>query len=141
MNYLEYESILEELEELSEISLHAPIIVEGKNDVAALEDLGIEGRIYPINVGRPLVEVCDDIAATHKDVVLMVDLDKAGDKLAKKLKNYLIHRGVRINERHRLSLTRKLDTHQVEHFYTRFQKIKAEVEGRGDLGTPLNNQI
>jgi 5S rRNA maturation endonuclease (ribonuclease M5) len=127
MNHLEYENILEELEELRESAESAAVIVEGKRDKAALRALGVRGEIYTINDGRPLFEICEVIATKHRDAILLVDLDRAGRALASKLKRFLADMGVRVNERHRLSLLRKLDTHQVEHMYTRLKRIEEEL--------------
>ncbi|NOZ76508.1 MAG: toprim domain-containing protein [Euryarchaeota archaeon] len=132
MNHLEYDSLIEELEVLRESSESAAVIVEGKRDMAALRALGVRGRIYALNDGRALLETCELIAGEYRDVILMVDLDRAGRLLAAKLKRLLSEKGVRINERHRISLLRKLDTHQVEHMYTRFRRIQAEL-GAGDV--------
>jgi 5S rRNA maturation endonuclease (ribonuclease M5) len=127
MNYLEYESILEELEDLRESAETAAVIVEGKRDAAALRALGVKGRLYTLNEGRTLLETAEIIADRHGDIILMVDLDRAGRALAARLKRLLTYKRVRVNERYRLSLLRKLDTHQVEHMYTRFRRIQEEL--------------
>ncbi len=125
---IEYEAVLEELEALREFSSDHPIVVEGKRDIAALRHLGVGGRIYPISNGTPFYEFCEDLLE-YTDVVLLTDLDRAGERLARRLKRYLGEKGVRTHERFRLNLMRKLDAHQVEDFYKRWLRIQEQMLG------------
>ena len=125
-SYTEYERTLEEVEELKELSLQCPIIVEGRRDMEALRSMGVEGEMLQVSNGVPFCEFCDAVAK-HPDVILMTDMDREGWKLARRLRSSLSQRGVRVNERFRLSLMRRLDAHQVEDLYTRLTRIEEQV--------------
>jgi 5S rRNA maturation endonuclease (ribonuclease M5) len=125
MNFTEYEGIMEELEELRELSEELPIIVEGRRDEEALRRLGIDAKFFYIS-SSPFYELCDAIAEEYSDVILFTDMDRAGHKLTRRLKNYLSQRSVRINEKYRLSLLSKLDTHQVENLYKRLSRVEGQ---------------
>ncbi len=127
MNREEFERIMEEIEELREEALTTPILVEGRRDILALEKLGISGEFYCACSGKPLYETCEEISSAHKRVILLIDLDSAGIAIGKKAKHYLSQLGVQVVERHRLTLLKKLDTHQVEHLATRVERIKREL--------------
>jgi 5S rRNA maturation endonuclease (ribonuclease M5) len=127
MNLEEFERVMEELEELREEALSTPILVEGKRDVLALEKLGISAKFFCACNGKPLYEVCEEISSAHRRVILLLDLDSAGIAIAKRVKHYLSQMGVQVVERHRLTLLRKLDTHQVEHLAKRVERVKREL--------------
>lgn len=126
VNRAKYENIIEELDELRELSGGIPLVVEGKNDEKALRSLGIEGEIFHISTGTPFYEFCEEIAKKYKDVILFTDTDAQGQKLAKRFKSHMSQMGVRVNDRFRLSLMRKLDIHQVEHLFRRLLRIKEQ---------------
>ncbi len=126
VNRAKYETVIEELEKLRELSGEIPLVVEGKNDEKALRDLGIEGEIFHISAGTPFHELCEEIAKKYKDVILFTDTDKEGQKLAKKFKSHMSQRGVRVNDKFRPSLMGKLDTHQAEHLFRRLIKLKEQ---------------
>lgn len=123
MNLSEYEGLMEGLEELKTDSEEFPIIVEGRRDEDALRSLGVEGVFYRASV-MPFYELCEEVSGKYLDVILFTDRDKAGEKLAKKLKSYFSQMGVRVKEKHRLTLMSKLDTHQVENLSKRLTKVE-----------------
>ncbi len=127
MNLKEYERVLEELEDLREEARSTPILVEGRRDVQALERLGVSAEFFCACNGRPLYEVCEEISSAHRRVILLLDLDSAGIAIARKVKHFLSQMGVQVVERHRFTLLRKLDTHQVEHLATRVERVKREL--------------
>lgn len=120
----EYEELLEEVEELRELAEELPIIVEGKNDEAALRSLGVGSRFYLVSNGIPFHELVEEISASYRAAILLTDLDKEGQALAKKLRHHLSQRGVRINGRFRLSLLRRLSTHQAENVGVRMRRVE-----------------
>ncbi len=125
MNFAEYEGVMEELEELRELSQELPIIVEGRRDEEALRCLGVDAEFFYVS-SSPFYELCDTIAENYSDVILFTDIDREGRKLAGKLKRYLGERGIRVNEKYRLSLLGMLDTHQVENLYKRLSRVKGQ---------------
>ncbi|MBS3147883.1 toprim domain-containing protein [Candidatus Woesearchaeota archaeon] len=90
----EKEDILELLEEIRNKNLL--VLVEGIKDKRALSKLGI-GRIKTLN--KPLFEIVEDIAATEKEIALLVDLDIEGKKLYSKLSTDLQKHKVKINNK------------------------------------------
>ncbi len=126
LSYAEYEELLGELDELKELSERLPIIVEGKNDEAALRSLGIGSEFYLASNGVPFHELIENISANCKEAILLTDMDREGQLLAKKLRHHLSQRGVRINEKFRSSLLRRLSTHQVENLATRMWRVEEQ---------------
>ncbi len=95
------------------------VIVEGKKDKSALEQLGVQ-RIMQLEAHHALAEKIHD-----KEVVLLVDLDKEGKKIYGKLKDMLSRRGVRVNDK-------------LRHYLFKNTKLR-QVEGLGGLGHYLGN--
>ncbi len=126
MNRAKYERILEELEELRELSLEMPIVVEGKKDEGALRSLGIRGEVLQIQSGMPFYEFCEGIAGKYGDVILFTDTDAEGQEIARRFKGDMSQRGVRVNERFRSAILSMTDTHHVESLFSRLKKIKAQ---------------
>ncbi len=85
---------LEIIEELAEIKNNKYlVIVEGKKDKKALNDLGI-GKIISFD-NKPLFEIIENI--DEKDVAILTDLDVEGKKLFNKLRYHLQKRGIRLH--------------------------------------------
>jgi 5S rRNA maturation endonuclease (ribonuclease M5) len=125
MNFSEFEGVIKELERLREDSEEIPIIVEGSRDVKALRCLGVEGEFFQASA-TPFYELCDRITKGYREVILFTDTDRAGHRLAKKLKRYFSQCGIKVKERYRLSILSKLDTHQVENLSKRFYKVERQ---------------
>jgi len=87
MNNSVLEQKLQELfEELILKNETTPIIVEGKNDEAALRKIGARGEIIRLNIGQSILNFCEDIARIHDEVIILPDWDVKGRQLFKKLK-------------------------------------------------------
>lgn len=84
------------------------VIVEGKKDKKALEELGVE-KIMVLDAQHKLAEKINEA-----EVVLLVDLDKEGRKIYGKLKDILSRRGVRVNDQLRHYLFRNTKLRQME---------------------------
>lgn len=106
----------------------APIIVEGKKDLAALRKLGFEGRIICVkNSGKALVDLLDEVQSD--EVTLFVDFDDNGVSLAKSITQYLEGRGVKVDSifwRKARSLIGR-DVCEVEGFPSYLEKLKKRV--------------
>jgi len=86
------EKILQLLERLEKESAKGiPIIVEGKNDINALQSLNIGGDIISAKTsGKSLLDVLSEVERTGKrEVVLLMDFDKRGREWTKRLKQHL----------------------------------------------------
>ncbi len=95
------------LEKLKNKAEKAVIIVEGKKDKAALEALlnfefldtnHIQFVLLSKNK-RSLQELAEDIASKHDEAIIMLDTDKKGRELAKKLTSYLRKYGVKTDRK------------------------------------------
>ncbi len=128
MNRKGYENLLERIEKLRTLSLEAPVIVEGKKDESALRAIGVKGKIFRISSGMPLFKFCEDISERYSSVIILTDLDKEGERLFKKLRNYLVQMGVKINETFRKDILSKLETYEVESIYTRLTRINEQKD-------------
>jgi dTMP kinase len=83
------ERLREVLEDLKEVNRFVPVIVEGVRDKRALRKLGLVGEVITFHSGTPTYEFCENIAARHDRVVLLMDWDTQGERLQGKLGNDL----------------------------------------------------
>jgi len=94
------EKILRVLECLAEESAKGtPIIVEGKNDTEALRVLGVEGKIISAKTGgKSILDVISEVEkCTAKEVIMLLDFDRRGKELTKRLKQNLENAKTKIN--------------------------------------------
>jgi 5S rRNA maturation endonuclease (ribonuclease M5) len=84
MSFRRLSRIVEELSRCVEQGM--PILIEGKKDEEALNELGITGNIIKVSgSGLKLFEIAEIAAETSSKVIILTDFDKKGDILAKKL--------------------------------------------------------
>lgn len=86
------EKILQVLERLTvESAKGTLIIVEGKNDIAALRALAVEGRIMSAKTGgRSRLDVVSEVEKSRvREVILLLDFDRRGKEWTKRLKQDL----------------------------------------------------
>ena len=88
------------------------VLVEGKEDKAALERLGITD-IVQLNK-RPLYKVVEELIDREKEVIILTDLDKEGKKLYGKLNHDLGRFGVKVDNGFRHFLFKKTKLRQIE---------------------------
>ena len=69
-----------------------PIIVEGKRDVDAINEYGVE-EVVSLK-GRPLFKVALSVSKNADKALVLVDFDEEGEKIAKKLNTFLERFGV-----------------------------------------------
>lgn len=103
----EYEGILNGVQEI--IDKGMLVIVEGKKDKKALEELGVK-RILVLDVRYKTVEK----VMNEKEVVLLVDLDEEGKKIYHELKRELMRFGVNVDDRLRKFLFKNTKVRQIE---------------------------
>ncbi len=88
------------LESLTEENVKGtPIIVEGKKDAEALKALGIEGQIVQAKTGgRTLLDVISEVENSGaREVILLLDFDRRGREMTRRLKQRLEKTGTRPN--------------------------------------------
>jgi 2,5-diamino-6-(ribosylamino)-4(3H)-pyrimidinone 5'-phosphate reductase len=94
------EKILKILEALKEESAKGtPIIVEGKNDIETLRTLGIEGKITSAKTGgKSFLDLVSEMEKTNaQETILLLDFDRRGKQLTKKLKQHMDKTGMKLN--------------------------------------------
>ena len=107
MNDMErLEDLIKVLDEIVEINLEVPVIVEGRKDVRALRELGLNGKIDTLNHGIPIFNYCEEISEKYERVIILTDWDSRGGKLARALRDGLGANGVRYDDRLRAKLVR-----------------------------------
>ncbi|MFQ5836682.1 MAG: toprim domain-containing protein [Candidatus Bathyarchaeia archaeon] len=92
------EKILKLLERLTtESTKGTPIIVEGRNDVNALHELGLEGDVISAkSSGKSFLDVLGEVEGRGKrEVILLMDFDRHGkewtNRLARRLEEMKIN--------------------------------------------------
>lgn len=88
------------------------VIVEGKKDTKALQELGIKNIIELSK--KPLFDIIEKVSSKNKDCIILTDLDKKGKQLYGKLNSGLQRHGVRIDNKFREFLFRKTKIRQIE---------------------------
>lgn len=76
------EDLLEQLQEF--INKDSIIVVEGKRDIAALNSLGLHGD-FRLATHHSLINFCEDLVKTGKNIVVLTDWDRRGNILASKI--------------------------------------------------------
>jgi 5S rRNA maturation endonuclease (ribonuclease M5) len=104
------ESLDEWITELKKSNL--PIIVEGKNDKAALEHFNIT-KIFMLSK-TALFEVVEMVASRSKKCIILTDLDAEGRKLYGRLKKDLNSFGVKLDDSFRDFLRDKTKLRHIE---------------------------
>ncbi len=105
------EEIKFQLKRLKRDSKNNAVLVEGKKDKLALEHFNVK-NIHTIS--KPLYRIIEDVSNEHDSCILLLDLDKAGNKLYKTLKDGMQKNGVRVNSRFRSFLFRKTGLKEVQ---------------------------
>ena len=88
---INYEDFMKALKELIERARDGAIVlVEGRRDVEALKDLGVEGKILPVSsVSRAKL-----VESVEGDVIILTDWDENGEKLKREIFEVLLSNGV-----------------------------------------------
>jgi len=89
------EKVLGRLKE--EVDRGTPLIVEGKNDIIALNRLEISGRMIPLKSNRNSIFNQLEYDIPGREVIIFTDFDRRGSDLAKSIRNHLQRRGKRVN--------------------------------------------
>ncbi len=102
------------------------VIVEGKEDKAALKRLGIT-NIVQLNK-KPLYKIVEQLVEERKGVIILTDLDKKGKQLYGKLNHDLQQFGVKVDNRFRNFLFKKTQLRQIEGMDSYIQRIKSKID-------------
>ncbi|MDK2824832.1 MAG: hypothetical protein PWQ44_8 [Methanolobus sp.] len=93
-----YENRMEQMDKLLDelqdfVDKGSIIVVEGKRDVIALKSLGFHAE-FRLATHYSIVNFCEDLAKTGKEIVILTDWDRRGNILADKLVKNLHSLGV-----------------------------------------------
>ncbi len=108
------EELLNELRESA--SAGVPILVEGANDEEALRKLNVKGQIFRVsNSNKTLLNFLESLAG-FKQIIVLTDFDRTGDKLAKFCAVHLKRLGVEpvIEFRQKLKALLRRDVKDIE---------------------------
>src|SRR3989344_6995360 len=90
------------------------IIVEGKKDKLALENLGCK-NIITLNGANPgLYSIIEKLPDDCKEVVILTDLDKKGKELYHRIKTILTKNKIKVDDHFRLFLFKETKIRQIE---------------------------
>ena len=91
-----------------------PIIVEGKKDKLALENLGCSNVITINGSKAGLFNIIDKLPNNCKEAVILTDLDKKGKQLYHRIKKILTRNKIKIDDRFRVYLFKETKIRQIE---------------------------
>jgi len=77
------------LQDLRERPENSTLLVEGRKDKTALWVLGVEGDVMPIQNGRRIFEVAEELARDGREAIILTDWDRKGGQLCRLLKQAL----------------------------------------------------
>lgn len=80
------------------------IVVEGKNDLAALQLIGFKGQAFMISNGKRILDLADQIES-YKKIILLFDYDNKGRELTHKSIK-LLERSITVDTYYRKQLYR-----------------------------------
>src|SRR5512136_3029957 len=73
------------VEELALRSHDEPIVVEGSRDVRSLRELGIDGKVFTVNTGSSIMNLCESLCSEHDRFIILTDWDRKGGQIAHQL--------------------------------------------------------
>lgn len=127
---MDYEKSIELIEKnifsLIEENKTVPIVVEGEKDIKALNKLGINGEIIPINMGKTLIDFCDFIASKYDEIIILTDWDRKGGFLFRTIYRNLQGR-VKCNYHYREIFAKNSTIKTVEGLPSWINKIKDKI--------------
>lgn len=105
------EEIAEILELIGEIDSKAAVIVEGKKDKIALEEMGVKNIV---TLKKPIYQVIEEVAEKHEEAVILTDLDSEGKRLYGKISSGLQKHGIKIDDKIRNYIRKNTKIRQIE---------------------------
>lgn len=100
------QELIKEIEKARDIPI---IIVEGKKDKQALEELDFNNVIVLHSGGKAIYSILDEIKG--RECAILTDIDKKGREYYSTLKKELVKKGIKINDRFRKFLQREKISH------------------------------
>jgi len=97
-----------------------PIIVEGKKDKIALENLGCSNVIMLNGNNAGLFRIVEKLPENCREAVILTDLDKKGKQLYHRIKKILTSNKIKVDDRFRLYLFKETKVRQIEGLKTNY---------------------
>jgi 2,5-diamino-6-(ribosylamino)-4(3H)-pyrimidinone 5'-phosphate reductase len=94
------EKLAQLLERLkAEAAKNALIVVEGLNDIEALNELSIQGNIISVKTdGKSFLDILTEIEEKNtSEAILLLDFDRRGKEWTKRLKQRLEQKRIKVN--------------------------------------------
>ena len=127
---MDYKECLERVEkaiqQLKDLNVKIPIIVEGEKDVEALRLLGMIGIVIPLHTGKELANFCDAIALQYNEIILLTDWDRKGWSLTKAIERNLSGRSKCITD-FRLIFAKNMSVKNTEGIPSYLEKLKTRL--------------
>lgn len=114
------EELKYQIEYLRRESETTAVLVEGNRDRVALEYFRVKNVV---TISKPLYEIVEEISSEYKKCILLLDLDKAGNKLYKRLKDDLQKYGVRVDSKFRSFLFKHTGLKEIEGLTSFFNHV------------------
>ncbi len=95
-----FEKISQLLEQLAiETTKDVLLVVEGQNDIEALKELNVDGNIISVKTGgKSFLDVLMEVEEQNiSEVILLLDFDRRGREWAKRLKQNLEEKRIKVN--------------------------------------------
>jgi len=102
------------LQKFDSISNDSVLVIEGKKDKRALEQLGINANFFLLNNRRNIQANAEEISKTYHRAILLLDADKKGKLLTKIMKDNLQRLGVRVDTRLKNMLVKATNANTIE---------------------------
>ncbi len=116
--YKKLRRLLEKMEE-------SVVLVEGKRDKGAFEQLGL---VRVITIAGRIRDVCESLAGEEMEVVIATDLDRRGNEMARKAREELERCSLAADSETRVLLARILKIRYFEDVKRGFDEFMKEVE-------------
>ncbi|MCJ7470787.1 toprim domain-containing protein [Candidatus Bathyarchaeota archaeon] len=108
------------------------IVVEGKKDLEALRELGVQGKILSAKTGgRSFLDLLSEIEeAEPREVILLFDFDRRGREWTKRLKMHLEKARIKANVTFWCELYKLLgkDVKDIESITTYMETLKSKTK-------------
>lgn len=116
---------LKQLKRLLEKLEVSVILVEGKNDKAAMERLGFENIM---TISGTLKERAAALCGCRKDVVVLTDINERGEELAEEAKSELERYGIRCDVESRRAFARILGITEFENAHKGYDEFMNAIK-------------
>jgi 5S rRNA maturation endonuclease (ribonuclease M5) len=118
------------LQELRDRPKNSTVLVEGRKDKAALWVLGVEGEVMPIQNGKRILQVAEDLAKKGREAIILTDWDRKGGQFCRLLKQALRACGVPYDDAKRAKLARlsKKEIKDIESLPSFMSRLVSEAQ-------------